>query len=646
MDILTLLKANIRYRKGSFISVLLLTFIISLCLTTIISINHNIAERAQDSLEKNQVGDLVTVIWDVKCTNTMLSKVEDNKNIDHIKMIQSVTQELSINGMKQGSSTFFMPYDKETQTYEVYNKDGLSFARNPEQLKRVEIYVPISFESIYQCKIGDKAYLTNGKTKKVFTIKGFMEEPFVGSEVTGIKLALMNQEDFKSLYDKRILSQEERDKNSDGIRSYNIIHIFKKANGSQTMNELKRSINQSTHMMDYSMLTISKEESKSFTLMLTQIISGIMIIFLILLFVVVLVVIGHSISTGIEADYTNLGVLRAVGFSKGGLRQVFVLEYILAEIIGSAIGMLVSIPVIYYLNGIFVKMTGLLSSVNPAYGICSLILAAIVLVSALFIYIKTKAIVKISPVCAISGGRESVFFHSRIELPVEGRGLLMRMAFRQITSNLKQYISSTVIVAILVYFLVTITLLSTGMNDKTIEDSFGVIFYDLDVGYYPHYESSLEEESRLEKQVEKDISDISPIKKSFRLGSNYFSINGDEYRVDIYNEPSMIKSILKGRAPLYDNEIVITEIVAKEIGVKIGDTVKVGNEKLEGDYIISGYFQCTSDMGRTFAMSSEGAKRIVKEYRQDYVEYILEDSSKSGEVVKQINKKYGDKIEA
>ncbi len=646
MDILTLLKANIRYRKGSFISVLILTFIISICLTTIISINSNITKRADESLAENHIGDLVTIISDTKCTDAMLQKVKDNQEIDHIKIIKSVTQELEINRQKQGSPTFFMPYDLDKQSYKVYSKDGLSFQREPEQLKQGEIYVPISIMKLYNCKIGDKAYLTTGNTQKTFTVKGFFEEPFIGTEFAGIKLAFMNQKDFNSLYSKRMLSKEERDKNTDGILGYYLIHIYKTKDGTHTISELKRAINSSSHIIDFSMIAISKEESKSYTLTFTQVISGIMLVFLILLFLVVLIVIGHSISTGIEGDYTNLGVLKAVGYDKGMLRSVFILEYLLAEVIGSVLGVIGSFPAIYYLKGIFIRITGLLSSSKPALGVCSLILAVILLISVLFVFIKTKAIVNVSPICAISGGRDSVYFHSRMELPVEGNGMFLRMAFRQITSNLKQYISSAVIVAILAYFLVTITLLSTGMNEEAIENSFGEVHYDVDVGFYPKEEKSREEVAKLQKQVEKDISGISDIKKTFRLGSNYFSVNGDEYHVGIYNDPSLIKSILKGRAPLYDNEIVVTEIVAKELSVKLGDTVTVEYENKKDDYMISGYYQCTSDMGKTIAISSEGAKKIISDYHQDYVEYVLANPDKSTEIVQQLNKKYGDKIEA
>lgn len=645
MEIITLLRANIRNKKGSFLCVFILTFIISICLTTIISMNYNIRERAEASLKLNDTGDLIPIISAVHCTDSMLQKIRDNKDVDHIRVMTAITQKLEINKRSNGNSTFFAPYDPKKLSYRIYSRNELSFLKSSEQLKPGEIYLPISFKRIYKCKIGDRAYLTTGSGIKTFTIKGFFEEPLVGAEMIGVKLALMNEEDFSKLYASRIKTVEEMKKNEVGIRGYYFVHIFQAKDSGLTMNELKKAINDETGIMNYTLFSFTRNQSKDYTLMFTQTLCGIMTVFLVLLFLVVLIVTGHSISTGIEMDYMNLGVLKAIGFDQGKLRTVLVLEYLLAEFTGAVVGMAGSIPAIYYLNAVFIRMTGLLSSVKPAFGICTAILTAVLMLSALFIFLKTRAITKVSPVRAISGGRDSIYFHSRLELPVEGKALYERMALRQLTSNGKQYLSSMVIVAILVYFLISITVINTGMNQKTIETSFGVEFSDMYVGYNPKDDSTQEEMTALQKEVEADIQSVVPIKKSFVLGSSYFTINGDAYHTSIYKDPTIIKSILKGRAPLYDNEVLITKIVAKELNVHMGDTVKIENLKLAKDYIICGYFQSTNDLGRTLAVSEKGAKRIMPELSMSYVDYELADSSKAAQAVRLLKDKYKDRID-
>jgi len=54
----------------------------------------------------------------------------------------------------------------------------------------------------------------------------------------------------------------------------------------------------------------------------------------------------------------------------------------------------------------------------------------------------TEKISEISPMRAISGGRESVFFANRLNRPINGSTLNFKLAIRQLTSNKRQYLSS------------------------------------------------------------------------------------------------------------------------------------------------------------------------------------------------------------
>lgn len=61
----------------------------------------------------------------------------------------------------------------------------------------------------------------------------------------------------------------------------------------------------------------------------------------------------------------------------------------------------------------------------------------------------------------------------------------------------------------------------------------------------------------------------------------------------------------EGVAPKYKNEVAITHVVAKNIGAKIGDTVKikVGNE--EKEYIVTAIYQSMTNMGEGIRFSEK-----------------------------------------
>lgn len=643
MEILTLLNANIRYKKGSMISVLILTFLIMICITSVISVNYSVGQRANDAHEEVGTGDLTAVIWEGAYTNEMEKKIEENSNVDHVASVKAITQSLEINNKSFGGATYFQPYDEANNTYKVYDKEGGSIVENPEELKEGEIYVPISFSNIFDCKIGDIANFSTKDTLHTFVIKGFIEEPLMGAEMIGTKFALMNQKDFESLYEMRSTNIDETTNNDGSILSYYFLSIYQDMDSDLSYSEFKKSINSDTNIIDYSVNTIDQDQSKTYTLILVQIVSGIMIAFSLLLFIVLIIVLGHTITVGIEQNYVNLGVLKAIGYNKGKLRLLYILEYLIAEIIGGVFGVLFSIPVIHQLNSIFISLTGLLSKEEVIYHLCIPVFIMLILISIIYVYLKTRRIGAISPVLAINGGKKKGSYKQGLGIPVEGKHIGVKLALRQLTSNKKQYVSALIIVTILVYFLTAVTSLNSFSNKETIESSFGEVYSDLSVMYVKDDDTSIDQE--LQKQVENDISQISEIVNSFQHARKNFTLNEEEYLGRYYSDTSIVSSYIKGKAPKGDNEIAVTQSVADDLGVKLGDTVTVGYEENVSDFKIVGIYQCIADLGKVFDIPVDGVKKLIPDLHMNSFEYMLKDSDKTADIKDILEDKYGDQIE-
>lgn len=376
-----------------------------------------------------------------------------------------------------------------------------------------------------------------------------------------------------------------------------------------------------------------------YTQLVTNIGMSILTVFIILLFAIVMIVMGHSISTGIEMDYVNLGVLKSQGFTKGQIRKVFILQYEIAQIIGTVVGMLLAIPLTRLLGSAFQPITGIHASSSIDILESSLLILGMLVISGIFIFIKTAKVSKISPVRAISGARETVYFDSRLNLPISKKGLSSSLAFRQFTSNKRQYIGTIIIVAILVFFMMTMTILSRCLSSTDLVFSFGNfpcdIEFDLTKDYKPEDY----------KKIEDEISKITPIKSSTYLKSEYVTINGYEIYCLMLDKPESFRSMLKGREPRYDNEIIITEIVAQTLDLKIGDTVTISSSDGEGEYLIVGYNQSTNDVGMVLGMNFDGAKKLgYDKPRKGTIE--LDDSEKAEEIANVLNEKFPDILNA
>ena len=93
-------------------------------------------------------------------------------------------------------------------------------------------------------------------------------------------------------------------------------------------------------------------------------------------------------------------------------------------------------------------------------------------------------------------------------------------------------------------------------------------------------------------------------------GSQYVLLNDTQIWCGIMSEPNLIQNIYGGRTCTYDNEILITEYMTENYGIEIGDKVTIGLDGNSYNYIVTGYYQCTNDMGKNIMMSLEGYYKI------------------------------------
>lgn len=163
----------------------------------------------------------------------------------------------------------------------------------------------------------------------------------------------------------------------------------------------------------------SKDTIMGFMLILHNIFAGFLLVFVMILLVVALIIIGHSISSGIEQNYVDMGILKAIGYTRSDLRIVRLLQYLIVILCGMAIGLPVSSLVVREINYLTVTVTGLWIPSNIPIGNCLLALGLILLVIIAFICFKTVKIGKITPIRAIRGGAEDVYFKSRFMAPIQ-----------------------------------------------------------------------------------------------------------------------------------------------------------------------------------------------------------------------------------
>lgn len=636
MEILTILKANIRHKKGSFFSIVLLMAIISAALVSIVSVKDNIYNGMVDAHERIHTGNILCLIDKNKLTKELLSDVENHALVDRVETVETIAvSAFSYNGNEYGNSAFLR---EDCQNCRLFNEDGTGFQKEIPALRQGEIYISQGIKTTLSCGKGDVVSITVASGSYDFRIGGIIEDPELGAQTIGWKNIFVSREDYRRLYSEvDQLARPEENYCTIVTR----LSIEKKDDCSLTDAKFARQVNLDTKIVDMGVGSLTKDLMVNYSFLFPKTICLILSVFVLLLFAAVVVVMCHSLSTGIEMEYATFGVMKAQGFVKGKIRIILAAQYLLAELGGMILGTVAALPLCRWLGNIFQPITGIIPKRSVSLGECALILCAVLGISVLCILVITRKISKIMPVRAIAGGRNEIYFDSRFHVAIRKKLFSATLAFRQFTSNMKQYVGMGAIVAMLVYFMATMMVLVNVISATSAWEAMGIDYYDLAISFE---KGATRQELG---EVEEALGKICKFQTSYQsCGNSYLSVDGEQMMACIYSDGKYIKAISEGRSIRYDNEVVMTEIAADNLGLKIGDRVSVGYQDKTAEYIICGLNQHMNDAGVNFSMTMDGAARLYDEVKLFYAGYILEDKAQGERVAEKLGERYGGMLTA
>lgn len=625
MEIIKLIKANIKHKKGAFKSIAALMTIIVVSFTVTVSNNDNIDKALANAHSVLATPDVTAFLIEEKTDRSIIDDIKENPDVTGISATDCVNSgKASVDGYE--TYQMGMIYPDSHKVYRVLNENFNGYIENPEPLGEGEIYLPYSFTGLYKgVKIGSEMVFGDEETQYKFKVKGFIEESNFGSAVIGTKRYFVSDKDFEKIHE-----------NADGKYFAKIIDAGIDLCEGADYFAVKKALDDSCGISDKSALIISSAETTSYTKLYSDTGSNILLVFLILLITIVIISMWHSISTSVEMEYVNLGILKSQGFTSGKIRLVYILQYVFAELIGAVIGLILSIPLTMALGRLFQPITGLITATDVSILKCAAISLGIIILCGVFVILATRKVSRISPVRAISGGKSEVHFDSRLNMPIKAKPLSLFMGLRQFTSRGKSYIGSVFIVALLVYFMMSISVLSQRLSgDNLVEGNIN-----------PNISVVMSDEFEISdiKRFEEEVCSVDKKAKTIFAYNKYVMIDGIELYCTAYSPAELMYKPLEGRMPIYDNEASITEIVADELGKKIGDTVIIGSGENAKEFIISGYHQAMNDLGRTFLITAEGLYRVNGAKPVCYVE--LSDISLADKLSKALDDNLGELISA
>ena len=369
-------------------------------------------------------------------------------------------------------------------------------------------------------------------------------------------------------------------------------------------------------------------------LILQNAFSGFLAAFVVVLIFVVLIVLGHGIGSSIEADYVNMGILKTIGFTGGKLRRIQLAQYMLVILTGMVLGILAAVYVSRIVSAATLTTTGIRIPTDLPAAWCFLISGLLFLVLTGFIVFKTGKLKRITPMKAIGG--EAFIYGTRVKkgFPIRGNYLKYSMALRQLTAGARRYSGACIVAILLVFFASMIGRMATwlGADGKGMMDAFNPAAHDIGVQIFGEHTP---------QEAEETVLSYTGITDRYLLAMQGVSVNGIDYTANAITDPERFH-IVEGRTSKADDEIVVTEFVASDLGVAVGDTVTVQADLGSEEYVISGIYTCANDMGDNIGMSREGYLKIGSDDPAIWCHhYFLEDASQKEAIIVALDESYG-----
>lgn len=617
-----LLKAAWRKQRFPVVSIFFIMSVMVLCL-----VSSTILYRSgRDSIEKemDRLGFGSFTVWASNYPKELpgdISKVQDVKKV--------TVQNIIYAGYEAGGN--YSDNEGQLMVYEDIFPycfiDSNNKRYKGRQAEDGTVYVSPAVRQLYNIDIGDNITfeILRNNGKRTFKIAGFFEDAFMGSSMIDMKSFIISRNDFEEIQ-QDIKSTSGNDTLA---RTGAMFHILKQDNSLLNDSGFYQKLIEETGLSRYTEFTYKKESILNYMVLLQNILAGFMVFFSIMLFLICMVIACHSLEMVISQEKKDMALLKTTGLSSKVIQIVYLLLYGGGVIMGTVSGILpCGIVTSIFANGM-VDSTGILIEINFPVKEVICIIVLLVSVCILVIWRKTSKILGIRPVQVIGGayGRKHSSTHLRKKY------LSFDIAVREIMSSKRKYSAVFFIAVVLAFFIGMAGTINSwiGRNGEGLMDAFSVARHDL--GVQP-FNSQVPMD-----EIERVINWYSTVIGKYELAMESVTAEGHDYTANILNDTRWFH-ILKGEEP-EGNEILITDTVANELDINIGDLVNISAKGGMAEYRVSGIYQCANGMGSNIGMSVPGYSKIGDVTGFIWCShYILEDGSIRDYVYKYLEENY------
>lgn len=513
------------------------------------------------------------------------------------------------------------------------NISTLSFVGKQEPNGDRDIYVSYILHTGGGYDLGDEFVINYLEKDYVFRIAGFTQDIHLGSVNMGCIGFYLPGDSYlrfqKELNDETTAGILLKVRIADKKASQELITDFKKNEKSLVQSDTASP-----------MWLSSYTNSKNVRTMTADIGGAIITCFSLIILLVSLLIIKFRVNTSIEDGMTDIGALKAIGYTSRQIISSILLQFIIIAGLSTILGIIVSYLAVGTLSNMFSAQTGIVweqgFDLKSSLISCTIIFSSVLIITPL----AAKRINKIPPIIALRSGIVTHSFKKNHCPLDEMKGSLnFVLAIKNMVNNFKQNIMISIIIAAISFACVFAIVMYYNIvaHNEAFLNMTGTEMSSVIAATLQGEDAVL---------LREDISKLPGVRKSVNYDYTSATINEEDSQVMIVGDFLLLDNnrVYEGRFPEYENEVVISGYMAEHFNKKVGDILQVTMGDKTEDYLITGLIQSSSSIGMNLSMTFDGVIRLQPDYKFSNINIYLEEEEDVDLFINSLNQKFGNRL--
>lgn len=380
-----------------------------------------------------------------------------------------------------------------------------------------------------------------------------------------------------------------------------------------------------------------QENIKNGRLVTTNIIVIILMIFSSIILIISLFVSKFKIEQTLEEEITNMGVLKALGYTSKEIIASSIMPYIIMGVICSIVGITLSYFLLPILAQVIEMQSGFIWKFKIDIGANILVFVINLILIATFTLTASLKIKKLNPINAIRGLTERKSSKNYFEIEKTTGNIHFILMIKNFINTKKQ----NILLGIVLFFI-------------TIVSSFlGILFYNVNMNPTNFINTLVEEHPSVIVSSDKDLRDELRKKENVKKVIYYdenasLNYQGNSYKTFVAESYDTLANDLcyEGVNPKNKNEIAIGSKLKEDFNINIGDSITLNKNNITKEYKVVGFIQSVNYFGEIMEITLDGYKEFDSLYHpiSMYVYLENEEESKVEEFITYVKSKYDSDI--